>query len=215
MKKVFLKAVLCAAVAAASASSSAAVIATFGTGSAVKMVTNSANFTANTTLKNNYIEDGLLFSFSGTGNNSGCGYEGFNCYDYPSDLSPAFDGNYMSTNGTDAYISVKKADLSDFYRIEFAAGSGYVSLNGYWRTYNNGVQTGAGGFSKPDGAVLGLVDMAGFDEVRYWAFSAANRTTGFSAPAIDQVAVGVPEPGSLVLFAGAMLGLMGVRRKRS
>lgn len=193
---------------------SAAVIQSFGVKSAVKTVTNSAHFDANTTLANNYVEDGLLFAYLGSANNNGCGYAGTNCYDDPSELSSSFSGNYMATGGNNAYLSVKKNDGSDFYMIEFAAGTGYVNLNGFWRTLNNGVQTGQGNFSAGDGTVLGLADVGGFDEVRYFAFSTANRQSGFSAPAFDEVRVGVPEPGSVALFGLGLMGMIGLRRNK-
>lgn len=119
----------------------------------------------------------------------------------------------MATAGNNAYVSVRKADSSDFYRLEFAAGSGYLNLNGFWRTFNNGLQTAQGNFSRARGAVLGLADGNGFDEVRYFAFSTANRRSGFSSAAFDEVRVGVPEPGALALFGLALFALVGLRRK--
>jgi hypothetical protein len=213
MKNVLIKLAVTLATATVATSASATVIQTLGYGTAVKTITNSASFELNTLLANNYVEDGLRFRWFGTGNNNGCGYEGFDCYDFPTDLSPAFSGNYMSTGGTNSYVSVRMADSSDFYRVEFAAGSGYLNLNGYWQTWNNGLMTAAGNFSAPRGAVLGLVDLAGFDEVRYFAFSTANKQSGFSAPAMDEVRVGVPEPGTLALVAGSLALMGGVRRR--
>ena len=192
----------------------AAVLQTLGAGTAVGTVTNAAHFDLNTALANDWVEDGLLFHASGYGANNGCGYAGVDCYDAVSDLSPAFDGNYLATSGTNAYISVRRADGADFYRIEFAAGSGYQSLNGYWATYADGQRTGSGNFSAPRGAILGLVDGDGFDEVRYFAFSTADRQAGYSAPALDEVRVGVPEPASPALCAAALAGMAAVLRRR-
>jgi len=194
---------------------SAAVIATLGSGTAVKTVTNAAHFELNTAMASGYVEDGLLFSYTGSANNNGCGYAGVNCYDAPADLSPAFSGNYMASSGNNAYISIRLASGLDFYKVEFAADTSYLNLNGYWKTFNDSVQTGAGNFSRPHGAVLGLADVAGFDEVRYYAFSTANRQSGFSGSAIDEVRVGVPEPASVLLMAVGLFGLTAVRRKRT
>jgi hypothetical protein len=201
----------------AAGSASAAVIQTFGAGSAVKTVTNRADFEGNTSVANNYVEDGLRFSFVGAGNNDGCGYAGQDCgLDPALDYGAGFSGNYIATGGKPSYISIRKDDGGDFYRLEFAAGTGYLNLNGYWQTFNNGAMTGFGKFSAPTSTiVLGLTDLSGFDEVRYFAFSSTNGTpAGFSYPALDAVVVGVPEPGTLALFAGALLALGGARRRR-
>ena len=211
----FTNRLLCAcALTLAAQGAGATVLQTLGAGTAVGVATNVAHFDLNTTLANDWVEDGLLFHFSGYGANNGCGYAGTGCYDAVSDLSPAFAGNYMATSGTNAYISVRRADSADFYRIEFAAGSGYLALNGYWATYDDGLRTGSGNFSAPRGAVLGLADAHGFDEVRYFAFSTPNRQAGYSAPALDEVRVGLPEPASPALCAAALLGMAMVRRRK-
>ena len=215
MKRALVKLMTGVAAAAAMAAASAGVTQSFGVGSAVKQVTNAAHFDANNGLANNYVEDGLLFSYFGSARNNNCGYAGFDCYDDPSELSPAFSGNYMATAGTNAYVSVRKNDGSDFYMLEFAAGSGYLNLNGFWRTFNDGLQTAQGNFSAARGAVLGLVDTNGFDEVRYFAFSTANKQSGFSAAAFDEVRVGVPEPGALALFGLGLFGMTLLRRQRN
>ena len=211
----FMNRLLCAAALSLAAhSAGAAVLQTLGAGTAVGVATNAAHFELNTGLANDWVEDGLLFHASGYGANNGCGYAGVDCYDAVADLSPAFSGNYFATAGMNAYISVRRADGADFYRIEFAAGSGYQALNGYWATYDDGRRTGSGNFSAPRGAVLGLVDGNGFDEVRYFAFSTTNRQAGYSAPALDEVRVGLPEPASPALCAAALAGMGAVLRRR-
>lgn len=216
MKKTLQRAAITSAAAMLlSGGAGAAVIATLGSGAAVKTVTNAAHFELNTAMASGYVEDGLRFSYTGSANNNGCGYAGVNCYDAPTGLSPAFSGNYMASSGNNAYISIRLASGLDFYKVEFAAGSSYLNLNGYWKTFNDSVQTGAGNFSQPRGAVLGLADAGGFDEVRYYAFSTANRQSGFSGSAIDEVRVGVPEPASGLLMALGLFGLTAVRRKRT
>lgn len=213
MNKTVLNMIAGGLAAASMASASAAVVQTFGSGALVSTATNSATFSANTQLANDYAEGGLLFRFTGSAENNFCGYAGFDCYDSPSEIGEGFDGNYMATAGNNSYVSIRKGDGSDFHRIEFAVGSGFLNLHGYWRTFNDNVLTGSGNFSRNGGGILGLLDVAGFDEVRYFAFSTPNRTAGFSSAAIDSVRVGVPEPGTFALFGLGMLGLACLRRK--
>lgn len=213
MKQLTIRAIAAAAMLAAASGACAAVISSLAL--APVHTDARASFQANTTLANNYVEDGLVFKYTGIGNNGNCGYAGVNCYDFTQDLSPAFLGNYMSTSGNGAYISVRRTDGSDFYGIQFAAGSGYLNLNGYWQAYNDNVLTGAGTFSRDPGAVLSLRDWRGFDEVRYFAFSRSGATSGFSSAAIDEVRADLPEPGSIALLGAGLLGLAGLRRRRS
>lgn len=213
MKQLTIRAIAAAAMLAAASTASAAVIASFG--AAPGFSDARATFQANTLLANNYVENGLVFKYTGIGNNAGCGYAGVDCYDFPEDLSPAFSGNYMATSGNNAYISVRRADGQDFIGIQFAAGTGYLNLNGYWQAYNDNVLTGSGTFSRAHGAVLSLRDVRGFDEIRYFAFSRSGSTAGFSSAAIDEVGVDLPEPGSIALVGAGLLGLAGLRRRRS
>ena len=170
---------LCAtALALATSGAGAAVLQTFGAGTAVGVTTNAAHFELNMAPRAGRRSRGW----------------GRSSHDLPR--------------------LGRRADGADFYRIEFAAGSGYQALNGYWATYADGQRTGSGNFSSPRGAILGLADGAGFDEVRYFAFSTANRQTGYSAPALDEVRIGLPEPASPALCAAALAGMAAVLRRR-
>jgi hypothetical protein len=214
MKKTILKALVAALALGAAAGASATVLSKMVGFYTMETTTNTATFEGNLALANDYVEDGLLFHYTGAGDNNGCGYAGENCYD--ADFPSPYDGNYMATAGDKSYISIRKADGSDFFGIEFMVGSGYASVNGYWQTLNNAVVTGAGNFTTPFGSILALADASGMDEVRYYAFSSPNKTTGFSAPEIDQVLVGVvPEPASILLIGAGLVGLAGMRRKRA
>ncbi len=220
MTKNTLNSLLALALSAASLTATAGVVQSVGAGSALEYPAQyAANFDGNTTLSNNYSEGGLLFSYVGSDDNGGCGFAGVNCEANPGDnFSAAFTGNYMGTDGLGAYISIKST-LRDLTAIEFAVDSGYADIFGFWQTFNDSVKTGSGNFNLGAagvGGVIGLSDAAGFDEVRYYAFSTANNTniTKFSAPALDSVqAFAVPEPSSAALLALAGLGMLATRRQ--
>lgn len=220
MKKNTINSLLALALSAASLTATAGVVQSFGTGSALQYPAQYvADFEGNTALSNNYSEGGLLFSYVGSNDNGGCGFAGVNCEANPGDnFSAAFSGNYMGSDGFGSYISIKST-LRDLTAIEFAADSGFLNIYGFWQTFNDAVTTGSGNFNLGAagiGGVIGLSDAAGFDEVRYYAFSSDNKTdtTKFSAAALDSVrAFAVPEPSSAALAGLAGLGLLAVRRK--
>lgn len=201
----------------------AAVVQTTGIGSATPAanhLTFAADFEGNTGLANPWSEGGLLFSHgSAYSDNAGCGYAGEFCVSPGQAYSEAFSGNYFAVGDYNTAISIR-SEGRDLHGIEFAVDSGYASIHLLWQTWLDGVLTGNGRVSLGAagvGGVLGLSDLAGFDEVRVYAFDSASDTnlTGFNAAAIDSVrAFTIPEPGSLALAALAGLGLLGVRRRR-
>lgn len=201
----------------------AAVVQTTGTGSATPGASHlsyAADFEANTNLDSPWSEGGLLFSHTGLANdNGGCGYAGEFCVDLGAGeaYSQSFSGNYFATAGMNAYLSIRSTGAA-LNGIEFAVDSGYASIFVMWQTWLDGVLTGSGRVSLGAagvGDVLGLSDVAGFNEVRVYTFDSASDTSGYSAPAIDSVrAFTVPEPGSLALASLAGLGVAGLRRRR-
>lgn len=213
MKKILASLIL----AGLATSPMAGVIQSFGSGSAVKSVQYAADFELNTSLSNDYLEGGLLFRYVGSGDNAGCGYAGVDCVDPGGSYSAAFSGNYLATSGSNAYLSIKATDR-DLTAIEFAADTGFdTRVYGYWQTYRDAVLTGSGNVDlglAGVGGVIGLADLSGFDEVRYFAFSSGGKSSGFSAPALDSVrAFAVPEPATAGLFGLGLLGLVGSRRR--
>lgn len=202
-----------------STSAGAATVQTLGAGSAINGHSHLvADFEPNTALASGFEQGGLLFSYSGSDNNAGCGFAGADCVEPGAAYSAAFVGNYMATSGQNAFISIRSLDGS-LKAIELAVDSGYASIHGFWQTFRDGTLAGSGNFSLGEGGtggLLGLADAEGFDELRYFAFSSAGRSSGFSAPAIDSIylAAAVPEPGTAVLSLLGLAGLAAVARRR-
>src|SRR5262245_13444548 len=117
MKLLLIKAALAALVASMSLTASAAVVQTYGSGSAVTAATNVANFETNLTASNTWSEGGMNFSSPFDTPNNPCGYAG--CSGYPG--FAGFSGNFQYSMGQGAYISIQSASGS-FSAIEFAAG---------------------------------------------------------------------------------------------
>jgi hypothetical protein len=200
----------------------AAVVQTTGIGSATPGATHlifAADFEGNTNLDNPWSEGGLRFgAVNALGNdNGGCGYAGEFCVDPGQSYSESFSGNYFATTGINAYLSIR-SEGPNLNGIEFAVDSGFASIHVMWQTWLDGVLTGNGKLSMGPsaiGGVLGLSDLAGFDEVRLYAFDSASDSSGFSAPAIDSVrGFSIPEPGSLALASLAGFALLATRRRR-
>lgn len=201
----------------ASGPSHAAVVQTFGFGSAVAVAQFSADFSANTALASPYAEGGLVFSHTGFDNdNGGCGYAGALCVDLEAGetYSQAFSGNYFATVGHNAYLSIASAGAA-LSAIEFAADAGFIEIHLLWETWLDGLLTGTGKVSLGAGGVGGVIGLAsamGFDEVRLYAFDSASDNSGYSAPAIDSVrAFAVPQPGTWALSLAALGLLAGLR----
>ncbi len=213
--------VFCSAVLALSAALAlpavAAPVFSLGSGSAVTSATHSASFESNTGLATSFTEGGLHFSTNGLGNNGGCGYAGVDCVAPGGVYSEAFDGNYFATVGSNAYLAIGSGSAT-MQAVEFAVDSGYGNIFVLWQTWLDGAMTGSGKASlglAGVGAVVGLSDSAGFDEVRLYSFDSASDNSGYSAPAIDSVvAYAVPEPTAPALVLAALAALALQRRRR-
>ena len=130
--------------------------------------------------------------------------------------------HYGSTGSLD-YVSIRGTDGAIFTALDFLMGDGQTgdTTNLQWQTYLDGVLVGSATESSLlKGFVYGWTDAGGFDELRV-AAAHTETNPGFGlhqAIAIDdlraQVSV-VPVPAAAWLFGTALIGLIGLGRRKS
>ena len=196
------------------APATAAVIQSYGSGSAVTRVDASADFEDPASLGTAFSENGLSFSRTSLStNNNNCGFAG--C----SRFFPTFSGNYLYGYG-DGYLTIEAAQDRIFEGLEFAFGWAQTHSI-LWRAVLDGQTVDSGRSNRVDGGtVLGFSGQ--FDTL----FFTSNHRRGAqfrgrgNSPAIDLVRAQylpsvVPVPATLPLFLSALLGGAFLVRRRS
>jgi hypothetical protein len=149
-------------------------------------------------------------------------YTGFNAFS-PGDSRTT--GFWYPSGGDNNYARIVGTDDALFTAFDFLIGDGQgnTNTNIRWQTFLNGVMTGTGlesGIAK--GHVVGLSDLAGFDEIRVAAaFSEADPGFGrHQSIALDNLRVqiaqtaAIPEPTSLALLGLGLVGFVVARRRK-
>jgi hypothetical protein len=199
----------------------AATVQTFGAGSAVTTVDRAATFDSITQSGiplSDYTENNM---FVGANADSLIGYEVFGGAN-PSPYFYCLDGGSMG-GGADSWVTIYATDSAKIYGIEFLYGNSWTNGSGGWGNNNawvtwqtlNGSTVESSGQAGPYGGlyvgvVLGFYDPNGFDTLQVKCNAPNQSDPNIQALAMDNLSVQltVPEPATLVLLGGALLGAM-------
>ena len=193
----------------------AAVVTTLGAGSAVTNPDRQATFDSLVNGQNltNYQEDGLFVTAPGTQFQT--------------------TGSHYENAGNFSFVTIATVDGSDFFGLEFNVGSGFGNsdmLNIVWETFRDGSSTGSGfltgilGGSSSNasaGSVVGWTDTLLFDtlhvgasnSISYQAFG-AQQAISLDNVKIQNTVSAVPVPAAVWLFGTALIGFVGMSRRR-
>ncbi len=199
-------------------SANAVVVQSMGAGSAVTSLDASADFENPASLIDNpYVENGLSFSRTGLSfNNNGCGFAG--C---PAHFATPFGGtNYMYGVGpSSSYFEMSTTGTNIFQGLEFISSTGGSISDPFdveWTAFLGGSQVGNGALSSvADGTILGFASTSGFDTLQYTVLLGSSRTPAFDAVrAMYTSPSAVPIPAAVWLFGTALIGFVGMSRRR-
>lgn len=197
----------------------AAVIQTFGSGSAVTTVEATADFESLTSLGSTYSEGGMTFNrVNYSLNNNSCGFAGCSGSFHP----VGFIGNYFYgntiTSNQPSYIQILADGNAQFTGLEFITGFSPSNHNNVWAAYLSGALVSSGTGTHTAGSVLGFGSMS-FDELRFAsAPSTLSNFNQFSSAAIDNVRAQfgsnqIPAPTITSLIIIALAGFGFCRRQ--